>query len=186
MGRFSDAFCPGQCVGRVTDIDLGDLRARGCEAIMLDLDNTLLPWKSSVVPDDCRSWVKRASEMGMKLCIVSNTHNPRRLKRIAADLGIPAFARALKPRSHGFDAALEALDCDRSRCIVVGDQLMTDIWGGNRAGMFTVLVKPMHPLEFVGTKVSRMVEWAILTYLRRKGRLGTISVSGESEVQDIR
>lgn len=186
MGRLVDVFCPDLCVERITDIDLTGLQADGCQALMLDLDNTLLPWKSSTVPDDCRCWIEQARELGLKLCIVSNTHNPRRLNRIADSLGVPAFARALKPRPHGFDRAVEVLGCDREKCVVVGDQVMTDIWGGNRAGMFTILVKPMHRLEFVGTKVSRMVEWAILTYLRRLGRLGTISDSDKSEVQETR
>jgi len=186
MGKFLDRFRPDVYVEHIADVDPAGLQARGFEAILLDLDNTLLPWRSSIVPEECGRWVERAKQLGLKLCIVSNTHNPRRLNTIAADLDISAISRALKPRSHGFDRAARTLGCEPGKCVVVGDQLLTDMLGGNLAGMYTILVKPMHTREFIGTKISRMIEWPILRHLRKTGRLGTKSVPEKSEIQETR
>ena len=139
---------------------------------MLDLDNTLLPWKDAYVPNSSSEWIQRVKAMGMKICIVSNTHYPKRMKKIAAELDIPALAGALKPRPYGFNKAAKMLECECGRVVVVGDQVMTDVLGGNRAGMYTILVDPMHPREFIGTKVSRVIERIILFRLRRLGKLG--------------
>ena len=165
MARFLDLCRPDESVARVTEIDSARLMSQGFEAMLLDLDNTLLPWQSMVVPDDVREWLDRARSLGTKLCIVSNTHNPRRLRRIAEDLGVQSLHRALKPRRTGFARAAEKLGSSSERAVVVGDQILTDVLGGNLAGMHTILVKPMHPREFIGTKVSRLVERVIFRLL---------------------
>lgn len=166
MSSFLEKFRPTECVESVAHIDLSVLVSRGFDTLMLDLDNTLLPWKDSILPELTLDWIDRAKQMGMKLCIVSNTHNPKRLSTIAAELGIPSVCRALKPRKHGFTSAAQTLDSAPERTVVVGDQLLTDILGGNLMGMHTILVKPMHRREFVGTKVSRLIERGILALLR--------------------
>ncbi len=183
MGKFIDRFCPDMCVDHITDIDPAGLQARGFQAILLDLDNTLLPWQSCDVPEECGQWVQRVRESQIKLCILSNTHNPKRLREIGARLDVPTISRALKPRSRGFDRAANMLGCEPDKCVVVGDQVLTDVLGGNAAGMLTILVKPMRAREFIGTKFSRMIEWFILRRLGRLGRLGTKSDSEKSEIQ---
>ena len=186
MAGTLDSFRPNLRVSGITDIDLASLREQGFEGLLLDLDNTLLPWKNSDVPDSSRMWVETAIQLGMKPCIVSNTHYPKRLNRIAGELGIPAVAGALKPRGHGFEKAAEAIGCELGRAVVVGDQLLTDILGGNRAGAYTILVNPMHPREFIGTKLSRVVERAILWMLGEPARQGTKSEPTKSEEKDTK
>jgi HAD superfamily phosphatase (TIGR01668 family) len=165
MRRLLEMCRPDESVSRVTQIDAERLISQGFEAILADLDNTLLPWKSSEVPPDVEEWVERAKASGMKLCIVSNTHNLRRLKRIADELGIESVDRALKPRRAGFARAAERLGCAKERAVVVGDQVLTDVLGGKLAGMHTILVERMDPTEFVGTKISRMIERVVLRML---------------------
>ena len=186
MGRLLSLFCPDQCAASLADLDAAALKASGFDTIMLDLDNTLLPWKSAEVPDSSRHWIEGAKQLGMKLCIISNTHYPKRLNKIASDLGICSVCRALKPRKSAFAKAARMIGSEPERTVVVGDQILTDILGGNLAGMRTILVKPMHRREFVGTKVSRLIERGILALLRRKGRLGTNSEPIQSEKQDTR
>lgn len=186
MSGLLGAFRPGMCVDGLKDIDLEDLRSRGIRALMLDLDNTILPWRDVVVPESSEQWVRQAKSLGFGVCIVSNTHNPKRLTRIASALGIPSVHRALKPRRRGFARALETVGCDPAAAAVVGDQILTDIVGGNLAGMFTILVRPMHQREFVGTKLSRIVEKLVLALLRRADRMGTNAGCGQSEDQDSR
>ena len=180
MARFLDLCRPDESVARVTEIDSARLMSQGFEAMLLDLDNTLLPWQSMVVPDDVREWLDRARSLGTKLCIVSNTHNPRRLRKIAEELGVQSLDRALKPRRRGFARAAEMVGSPRERTVVVGDQILTDILGGNRAGMHTILVKPMHPREFIGTKFSRLIERLISSWL------GTKAAAAASQTRDTK
>lgn len=184
MGRFLELCRPDQKVDSLADIDLKALMEQGIDTLMLDLDNTLLPWRSSVLPESSKQWIRDAREMGLKLCIVSNTHNPSRLANISLDIGVPAFHRALKPRRRGFARAAREIGSQPEHTAVVGDQILTDIIGGNRSGMFTILVKPMHSYEFVGTKLSRAVERVILRLLRGKDSQGTIAGANQSEGQD--
>jgi hypothetical protein len=186
MGEILELFRPDECVRSVSEIDLTEVKRSGYEALMLDLDNTLLPWASSEVPESSKSWVETAKGLGMKLCIVSNTHNPKRLNTIANDLGISCVFRALKPRPHGFDRAIKMLGCKPENCVVVGDQLLTDILGGNWACMHTILVEPMHPKEFIGTKLSRLVERWIWARLRKHSACGTNHGSNKSEKRDTK
>jgi len=156
---------PDESAQRVTDIDPARLISQGFEGLLVDLDNTLVPWKSAEVPEDVKRWVEEAKAAGLRLCIVSNTHNPKRLRRIAEELGICWIAHALKPRRASFLSAARKIGCSRERAVVIGDQLLTDIVGGNRTGMYTILVRPMHRLEFFGTKINRIVESWILRLL---------------------
>lgn len=181
-----ELFRPNEFVDSVPEIDLPALKAKGFSSLMLDLDNTLLPWKDSVVPESVAAWVEQAKALGYGLCIVSNTHNPRRLHKIASRLGIPCVHGALKPRKHGFLKAIGMLSCEASGSVVVGDQLLTDILGGNLCGMYTILVRPMHRREFVGTKLSRLVEKGIFALLRRTAGAGTNRGQNQSQTRDTK
>lgn len=165
MSGFTENFRPKEVVYSIASVHVAELRRRGFDTLLLDMDNTLLPWKDNDTPDFAAQWVEQAKAVGMKVCIVSNTHRPSRLKKIAGELGVECVPRALKPRSQGFDLAMSMMGSSPEKTVVVGDQLLTDIWGGNRAGMYTILVAPMHPREFVGTKLSRLVEMFILRSL---------------------
>lgn len=177
---------PDLYVQGIVDIDLAQLKERGVEAILIDLDNTLLPWKSSEVPESSKRWVEEAKRLGFRLCIVSNTHYPKRLNRIAEGLGIECVARALKPRGRGFSEAVRLVGCELASSAVVGDQLFTDIWGGNRAGAYTILVTPMDYKEFIGTKVSRALEKIAFRLLGLPPPTGTKSDSIKSQEKDTK
>ena len=183
---FLQLFNPHQYADSLADIDIAALKSRDFDCLLLDLDNTMLPWKSSEIPESSRQWVENAQQMGMKLCIVSNTHYPKRLHKIAQDLDIPSLDRAIKPRRSGFEKALKMLNSEPANAVIIGDQLLTDICGGNLMGIYTILVKPMHNTEFFGTKLSRLVEFGILALLRRRGEWGTKSGRIQSETQDTK
>lgn len=171
MAGLLNSLRPDLRAASIADIEVSDLLKQGFDALLLDLDNTLLPWKDSDVPESSKQWVQGAQKLGMKLCIVSNTHSPKRLERIAKELGIGCVARALKPRAYGFREAAGMTGCELSASVVVGDQLFTDILGGNLAGAYTILVNPMHPREFIGTKVTRGLEWIVFRLLGERSRI---------------
>lgn len=157
----------------IADVDIPALMARGIETALLDLDNTIVPWKLYQIPEESAQWVRTAKEMGLKMCIASNTHNPRRLRQLAEELDLPYLHRILKPRRGGLSKALKILGSEASRTVMIGDQVFTDVLGGRRMGMYTILVKPLARREFVGTKISRIVENCLLAYFRRRGMIGT-------------
>ncbi len=163
-------FCPRRyCHKGVTEIRVTELRAQGIEGILLDLDNTLTQWQSTEVPLPIIEWLNRLKAEGFKLCLVSNTRHGQRLVQLSKELNIGYVRRAFKPRKQGFLMAMKELGTEPSKTIMIGDQMFTDILGGNRVGIYTVMVKPLHHKEFLGTKISRSVEVLLLGLFRRKG-----------------
>lgn len=137
---------------------------RGVRAVVCDLDNTLTAWRSEEIADEVTGWMAALLAAGMGVCIASNTRHYSRLERIATRLGIAHVpGNAGKPGTGGLRHALRLLDAAPHEAAMVGDQLFTDIVAGNRLGMLTVLVNPLTPREFVGTKLlSRRAEALVL------------------------
>ncbi|HEX6971389.1 MAG TPA: YqeG family HAD IIIA-type phosphatase [Limnochordia bacterium] len=165
-----ELLCPDQCVRSVLDIDLPALRARGIIGLIVDLDNTLVAWEAQFVSDAMRRWVEQAQEFGFRLCIASNGRR-QRVAALAARLSIPAVEKATKPRKRPFKRALALLGTSPQQTAVIGDQIFTDILGGNRMGLYTVLINPMSPTELYTTRLVRRVERRVLARLSRKGYL---------------
>lgn len=154
-------------------LSLDELAGHGIEAVLLDLDNTLCTWGSDRFGPGCAEWVAAARER-FRVCIVSNSIRPSRMNRVAEKLGVPAVGRWLlgrKPFAGGIRAALKQVGVPAARTAMVGDQLFTDILGGNRMGLLTVWVKPLPYKEFAGTRLSRLLEGLLERKFRRLGRL---------------
>lgn len=167
---FLHQFRPTLRAQGIQDITPQFLAERGMTALILDLDNTLVPWHGKEVDPVVAAWISRMQDAGVRMCIVSNTHRPRRLAELATLLGISYVPSGGKPRRRGFLRALLQMESTAADTAVVGDQVMTDIWGGNRCGLLTILVDPLSPVEFVGTRViSRNVERLLLHLLERSG-----------------
>jgi len=144
------------------------LAKKGIRALILDLDNTLLAWKNGVFEPDMVNHLKAYKDLGIKLCVVTNAFN-KRVTALVGPLGIPWVARAGKPRRRPFIKALKILGTTEAETAVVGDQLFTDVLGGNRMGLFTILVMPINKKEFIGTRVIRLAEKYCLLRMAKKG-----------------
>lgn len=164
-------WCPDEVVASVSDIQPESLKQQGIQAVLLDLDNTLVPWQKVDVPETVRQWIEAMKSAGLRLCLVSNTRRRRRLETLAKELGVAYVPKAFKPRRYGLRQALEQLQATPQQAVMIGDQIFTDVWGGNRMGMRTILVLPMARREFIGTKVSRLLERILLWAYRRAGIL---------------
>ncbi len=159
-----DAYVPtGVC-----DIEVAELRAACIRAVLLDLDNTLVGWQRSDLSDRVREWLSGLRDAGIALCLVSNTRHSKRLQDLSQSLGIPYVRRAWKPRRRGFLAALDAMQVRPEETAMIGDQMFTDVLGANRLGIRTIMVRPLARREFVGTKVSRLIEGFLLRWFRSK------------------
>jgi len=146
------------------DIPLDKLHRKRIRSLIIDLDNTVTKWNDMEVSSEAIRWFKEVKEKGFKVCLVSN--NPgERVSFIAGELGIPSISKAGKPRRKAFRQALMILDSKRHETAVIGDQLFTDILGGNRMGLLTIWVEPLSSKEFIGTKVMRLFEKFIVRNL---------------------
>ncbi|MCX7570455.1 YqeG family HAD IIIA-type phosphatase [Tumebacillus sp. DT12] len=160
---------PDLFVESVYNIDLDQLQARGIKGIITDLDNTLVRWDEPDATPRLIEWLDHVRDTrGLKVCIVSNNQD-HRVERFAKPLNIPWIAKARKPINAPFHKGLQVLGTTREETVVIGDQLFTDVLGGNRMGMYTILVVPVGEKEFIGTKVLRMMERIALRILRRRG-----------------
>jgi uncharacterized protein len=164
-------FTPRECVAGLQDVDPAALSRRGIRGVLLDLDNTLVAWKRSELEPEMEEWVRAALADGLKICIVSNTWRRTRIHAIAEKLGVPYILRAWKPRRGSLRRAMDVIATRPSETAVIGDQIVTDVVGGNRIGAYTVLCVPMPGQEFIGTGVVRHVERYLTRRMVKSGRI---------------
>jgi len=148
---------PDLRVSSLSSIKLESFWQMGKRGIILDLDNTITPWNEMEITADAQSFLQNAFNLNFKLFLLTNA-KPKRTKEIAHKYAIDYLAPALKPRKRAFLKALSVIDLEANQVLVVGDQIFTDILGGNRVGCFTILVTPVSKQEFVGTKLVRVLE----------------------------
>lgn len=149
------------------EIPLDEMQALNKKAFILDLDNTITEWNSNNITGEVLDWFRLIKQKDFKACILSN-NGEQRVVKVADQLGIPFVHRAQKPRRGAFYRAMALLEVTPEQTVVIGDQIFTDILGGNRAGLFTILVVPLDKKEFAGTKISRMMEYFVLKRLKKK------------------
>lgn len=152
---------PNRIYRSVLEIPLEDLLRAGIRGMIIDLDNTLTEWRNPVLSQETVAWLERAKNLGFRVCFVSN-NSTRRVQEVAQRLGFPFVARAQKPRRRSFRHALEIMGTRAEETAVIGDQIFTDVLGGNRAGLYTILVAPISRREFFGTRLMRLLERLIL------------------------
>ncbi len=148
-------------------IDLARLRERGVKLLLADLDNTLVPYGVKTPDQAIRDWKQALAAAGITLFVLSNSRKPGRAQRFAEALGVPYEGHAGKPKSGGFQRAMARMGVTPAETAIVGDQIFTDIWGGNNAGVLTLLV---HPIQF-GT-VFRAARYGIETPFRAGAQRG--------------
>jgi HAD superfamily phosphatase (TIGR01668 family) len=159
MPRTLRRFSPSSSLERVEDVDLAALRASGKSLVLLDVDNTLLPWRTHEFQQPVLDWIAQGKALGMEFCILSNTRHPERLQKLSETLDVPFIRDRFKPSRKMYDMALEKFGRKPEQAVMIGDQLLTDVLGANRAGIDAVWIKPMHHREFIGTRMfSRNVE----------------------------
>ncbi len=155
------SFFPNLYVKSIKDINLEEIKKQGIRNFIIDIDNTLVETKVRVPDEDLKKWFKRVEENGIKVCLLSN-NNKNRVGEFSKDLNILTQHRAAKPMRRGFKKAMVLLGAEKNNTAVIGDQIFTDIYGGNRMGLFTILVMPISPKESPLSKVKRPLEKIVL------------------------
>jgi len=171
-----ESFCPDQIAIRLEDIDQQALLDRGIKALLIDVDNTLVNWRDNEIPLVRRRWLEVAKEH-FKMSLLSNTITVQRVEQLGQRLGLPAVGRwgwGRKPFRGGYQEALKLINAQPAEAAMIGDQLLTDIFGGNRMGMHTIMVHTLSDSEFFVTRINRWIEALIRAWLVRQDRWPTL------------
>jgi len=142
---------------RVEQIDVPTLAARGITGVLADLDGTLVGDHQDDVAGSVSAWVDGLRDAGIDVCIVSNS-GPARVAPLAAALDVPYVAHAAKPLRRGIDSGLRVLARPANDVALIGDQLFTDVWGGRRSHLLTILVEPRSSDQTLLTRLKRPLE----------------------------
>jgi len=161
---------PDLYVESVFHLNLNKLKERNIKGLIIDIDNTLVGWDKKYASEETKKWLLGLEKQGFKVCLVSNNTEDR-VVTFNEELKLQAIHRAVKPRLGAFKRAMSMMNTDVNNTAIIGDQLFTDVLGGNRMGIYTILVIPIVSKEFWWTEFVRKVEKHILKMVvpQRKG-----------------
>ena len=136
-------FRAGFLADNIYEISGAALGRRGIRLLLADLDNTLVPYGVPLPDEKLKGWRDELAAHGVTLFILSNTRHESRPRTFAQALDVPYIGHAGKPKTASFVKAMEQMGVAPEQTAIVGDQIFTDVLGGNRAGVATILVKPI-------------------------------------------
>ena len=137
------SFLPTIIIDSIIQLTPEYLQTQGIDLLMLDFDNTIVPYTTSVPTEEMAAWLRKMSDSPVQICVVSNSRNSR-VKIFCEKYGIPCITHAKKPFSRGIRQCLQKFQLDPSRCALAGDQIFTDTLGGNGCNVRTILVRAIH------------------------------------------
>lgn len=161
-------FLPSDYVKHFYYITPEYLKKRGISAVITDLDNTLVGFDEAHANEIVINWFKSLNAHDIKVTIVSNG-NKTRVSEFCDPHDIDYIFSARKPLGKAYRTAIRMMDIDAASTVMVGDQLMTDIFGANRAGLESILVLPVKNKDGWATLLNRRIERRIMKYFDRKG-----------------
>ena len=161
-------FYPEYTFEKVEDIPYELLNKLGIKLILMDMDNTLIDSKGNF-SKELRKWIKNIKAKGIKLYIVSNSISEKTVKAVSKALGVKYFYKASKPSRKGFRKVCDNFpEINKSEILMIGDQLFTDVWGGNRFNIRTILVRRLNKREIFISRIKRPFERLILNHYYKK------------------
>ena len=158
-------FYPTECVDSTYQIPFEEWYEKGCRGVIFDIDNTLVPHDAPATEEAIQLF-DNLRAMGFDTCLTSNNKEPR-VAAFAAQVGSKYIYKAGKPKKSGYIKAMEKMGTTKETTLFVGDQLFTDVFGANRTGIPTILVKPIHPKEEIQIVLKRYLERIVLYFYKR-------------------
>lgn len=154
----------------IQEISPAYLAEEGINLLLADLDNTLSPYGVPEPEESVRAWERELRAAGVRLFILSNNRKPQRAMRYAQSLGVPYIGHAGKPGPSSFYRAMEQMGASAAETAIVGDQIFTDILGGKRAGVRTLLVEPIRLAGNPGRYLRYAAEWPFRALAKQRSR----------------
>ncbi|MFA4967815.1 MAG: YqeG family HAD IIIA-type phosphatase [Candidatus Margulisiibacteriota bacterium] len=161
-----EIFRPKEYLDSIYNIDFKKLRSMGIKAIIMDMDETLLPREMLDITPVLFGFIEDLRDKGFTICLVSNSIYPERVDYVSKTLKLPSLTTAAKPLPFAFERALKIAGAKKDEAVVIGDQLFMDILGGNWAGIYTILVKPMSRETYWLRQWMRKAEKYVLQKLK--------------------
>ena len=162
------SFLPKVITKTVTDIRPDWLKSRNIRLLMLDFDNTIVPYTTNTPTEAVENWLKELLAADIQLCVVSNSKRDR-VKIFCAKYGVDCITHAKKPFPKGIRECLDRYGIPADQAALVGDQIYTDTLGGNGCGVTSVLVEAIDNHNF-WLKARHVLELPFI-YLARKRRM---------------
>ena len=164
----SFSLLPSVLCNAITDLSVDRLQELGIKLLMLDFDNTIVPYTTDVPTAQMLEWLEKIKQSDMLLCVVSNSRKDR-VKEFCACYGIDCITHAKKPFSKGIRACMARYGVSSSTCALAGDQIFTDVLGANGVGVRSILVKAIDNHNF-WLKARHVLELPFI-YAARKRRI---------------
>lgn len=142
------------------------LKSKGIKHLLFDLDNTLAPYNKKECTKEVKELIEKLKSE-FEIVIFSNSPK-KRVSMFANDLGIEYVSNAMKPSNSKFLEYIKKHKLIENEVAIIGDQLTTDVRGGNGVGIITVFVNPLSSYDPIWTKIGRMREKKIIKKLRKK------------------
>ncbi len=159
---------PSIYIENIKKITLELLKEKKIKGLILDIDNTLIDYDKNLL-EGTKEWCDNLKENDIKLCILSNTNKVKKVEKVARILNLEYIYFAHKPSKKGFLKAQKLLGLNKEEIAIVGDQIFTDVWGGNRVGMYTILTKPIDKRDILLTRLKRPFEKIVINnYLKQR------------------
>ncbi len=160
-----EKYIPDIYQKNIFSIDYMKLKEKGIQCLLFDLDNTLVPYSAKKPDDKIIELFSQLKELGFCVILFSNS-GKKRLRPFKEELEIDCCASAKKPLTQNFYRILKEYRFKEDEVAIIGDQMMTDVLGGNRVGITTILVNPISLKESIFTKPNRMLERHMMKKLR--------------------
>ena len=155
-------FYPKEYVDSTYGIDFDSFVKKGYRGVIFDIDNTLVP-HGAPADERAKKLFAHLKELGMNACLLSNNKEPR-VAMFNKDAKVFTISKGGKPNPKGYQRAMELMGTDVTNTLFVGDQLFTDVWGANLTGIYSILVKPIHPKEEIQIVLKRYLEKIVLFF----------------------
>ncbi|MDO4453409.1 MAG: YqeG family HAD IIIA-type phosphatase [Eubacteriales bacterium] len=161
-----DQFFPDEDADSTYQIDFEKLYRQGYRGILFDIDNTLVP-HGEKADERAVNLFEKLKKTGFRCCLISNNKRER-VEMFNRDIQVNFIEDAHKPSKKSYIRAMQSLGTDTRNTVFIGDQLFTDVYGAKRAGIHTILVKPIHPKEEIQIVLKRYLEKIVLHFYRKK------------------
>ncbi len=158
-------FYPGEYLDSTYEIEFDRLYQEGYRGVIFDIDNTLVP-HGMPADERAKALFAHLKELGYQSVLLSNNKEPR-VKMFHEVVKVQYIFKAKKPSVRNYLKAMELMHTNKDNTLFVGDQIFTDIYGANRAGIRTILVKPIHPKEEIQIVLKRYLEKIVLFFYRK-------------------
>lgn len=165
-----EKFYPDEYLDSAYDINYEEFYEKGYRGVIFDIDNTLVP-HGAPADERAKELFARLKAIGYSCCLLSNNQRPR-VEMFNREIQVNFIENAHKPSRKNYRKAMELMKTREKNTLFVGDQLFTDVYGAKRTGIYSILVKPIHPKEEIQIVLKRYLERIVLHFYRKSHSKG--------------